>query len=373
MRKIKILYVGSTLGYQGPVCQLYNQVKYLDRERFAPVILTLSPEPEDSLMEAFLELQVPCYSLGLSRLSGLFLAAWRIKRFLKAHSVDIICVWGIRAEICLAFIRAEVPMIGVKYEGFLKPLTISHGIFLGTLMNIVEYIAFKRFEGVVCASEAVRRSASKKQQASLRVIRNGVEDAVFHPLSDEEKAKLRDSLGLPKEVMIFLSVGWLTKGKDPVSVVRGFLASKASKKGLLIFVGEGPLRNRCKKLAVSNRKILFFGRVKNVLAFYRSADVFVSGSLTEGLPTASLEAMASGLPVVLSDIPAHRELLQLDPEAGFLFCPEDVMALRDRFDELMDVDLSVHKDAAVGVIREHLSGRKTSQQYQELYLEFHKG
>jgi len=354
----------------GTVHQVYNQVKYLDRTRFEPHMLTLSSEPEDSLMDLFQQLGILCYSLRLSRLSGLFFAERRIKHFLKTHPLDIICVWGIRAEFFLSLIRPGIPRIVLKYEGFLKSAVISYGPLLGTLINIMQHIAFKRFDGIVCCSEAVYQSARGKIFPDSKVIRNGVDDAIFFPTSGQEKAKLRDNLGLPQNVMIFLSVGYLTKGKDPITVVRGFLESKASEKGLLIFIGIGPLRKKCEKMVEGRENVKFLGQVENVSNYYQASDMFISGSLTEGLPNVVLEGMACGLPGVLSDIPPHREILSLDQKAGLLFLPKAVSELKHRLDEVIDVDLSHRRKAALGIIKNHLNARKIAGQYESFYSSY---
>ena len=82
--------------------------------------------------------------------------------------------------------------------------------------------------------------------------------------------------------------------------------------------------------------MLFSGRQQHeqVPAWLRAADLFVMPTLAEGSPNAVLEAMACGLPVVSSDIPALREAVP--PEAGRLVDPLDVRALGAAIGALVD-------------------------------------
>ena len=75
---------------------------------------------------------------------------------------------------------------------------------------------------------------------------------------------------------------------------------------LLLLIGDGPLREACAEQGVDS--VLVTGQVDNVQDYLRASDVYVSSSMTEGMPLGVLEAMACGLPVLLSDIAAHREL-----------------------------------------------------------------
>ena len=373
MKKLSVLYVGSTLRRAGPVRQLYNLVKYLDGERFAPSILTLSPEPPDSLLEQFGALGVPCRCLGLSRLAGAFRAVSRIKRFLTEHPADLVHVWGLRAAVFLAGTSTGPVRIATKHEGFRRQLLMSHGPLLGALMNSIYTRALEKFDTVVCVSEYVRHSAPAKLSDRLAAIRNGADTDEFAPVSARERSGLKHRLGLPREGRIFLCVGHLDRRKDPVTVIRGFLASGAAKKGSLVVLGGGPLRARCKRLCPTDARVRFAGYVNNVVEYLQAADVFVSASLAEGLPNSLVEALACGLPAVVSDIPPHREVLGLAPQAGLMFTHGDISDLARRLGEVAEADLAGRGEAALRIVREHLNARDMSQQYQSLYLQCTEG
>jgi glycosyltransferase involved in cell wall biosynthesis len=111
------------------------------------------------------------------------------------------------------------------------------------------------------------------------------------------------------------------------------------------------------------------GFVENVEDYLGAADVFVSASLTEGCPNAVMEAMACGLPVVLSDIPPHREILAFNERAGQAFPVKDAAALSRILSERAGTGCSEPSEAALSIIENHLNARKMSLKYQELYAE----
>ena len=116
-----------------------------------------------------------------------------------------------------------------------------------------------------------------------------------------------------KDRFTVLSVGRLEKVKDPLALVSAFGAG-ADPDDRLVFIGAGAQGSaaaaRAAELGLQDR-VLFTGLIARDDVFRRcaAADVFVSTSHGEGLPVAVMEAMAAACPVVLSDIPPHRELV----------------------------------------------------------------
>jgi glycosyltransferase involved in cell wall biosynthesis len=108
------------------------------------------------------------------------------------------------------------------------------------------------------------------------------------------------------------SVGRLTGIKNPFCLLKAFEQSNEGS-SKLVFIGEGDLRARLtaetQKLGLEQQVELtgLVGR-DQVFEYLAAADIFVSVSRGEGLPVAVLEAMACRRPVILSDIPPHREI-----------------------------------------------------------------
>lgn len=94
---------------------------------------------------------------------------------------------------------------------------------------------------------------------------------------------------------------------------------------VLLLPGRGALLDDCRTLAqqkgVADR-VRFPGFTSNIEQYYRAADLCVSSSRSEGLPFNVMEAMACGLPAVLSDVKGHEDLVR-SGENGLLFPYDD--------------------------------------------------
>ena len=126
---------------------------------------------------------------------------------------------------------------------------------------------------------------------------------------------------------LVVSVGRLIGIKDPATVVAAFVRA-ARPEDRLVMVGEGELLSSLELYArrlPGEGGVFFTGLVprEEVHETLHRADVFVSASTVEGLPVAVLEAMVCRCLVVLSDIPAHREIASRTPSAQ-LVAPGDV-------------------------------------------------
>lgn len=175
------------------------------------------------------------------------------------------------------------------------------------LLLIPVFLSFPR---VVCCSRVARESLPRFFQrlagGRLCVVQNGVDVGRVDRIVATRTRSARDG------VFTVASVGQLIERKDPLCVLGAFAAGDDGQRRLTL-IGAGHLRER---LADEIRARGFADRVQLtglipreiVYEHLSRADVFVSASRGEGLPVAVLEAMACRSPVVLSDIPPHREI-----------------------------------------------------------------
>jgi len=104
----------------------------------------------------------------------------------------------------------------------------------------------------------------------------------------------------------------------------------------IVIAGDGPLRKELESLAERLRvKCIFTGAVeqKKIPVFLKSLNIFCFPSLWEGLPSALIEAMAAGLPVIATDIPPHKEVLG---DTGVIVSAGDADALAKAANMLID-------------------------------------
>jgi 1,2-diacylglycerol 3-alpha-glucosyltransferase len=140
----------------------------------------------------------------------------------------------------------------------------------------------------------------------IKCISNGVDIEKFKP--SPLKAKIRRKLGLPQDQILFLSVGRITEQKDLFKMIEVFKnIQKLNSNVLLVIVGGGELLRDLQQYAKNNgiKNVKFEGYVNDeyLPLFYASSDYFIISSKYEGQPLTLLEAIASGLPCIVSKIP----------------------------------------------------------------------
>ena len=148
----------------------------------------------------------------------------------------------------------------------------------------------------------------------IRIVPNGLNHSEFHrDPARKHLARLalrRDfSLQLGDSDIVLLYVGRISERKQPLLLVKTFAAMHSQFSNIhLMLVGTGNLLTKVKDMAERIENVHVLGYVSDVARtnLLSAADAFISLSCYEGLPLAVLEAAAAGLPIVLSDIPAHR-------------------------------------------------------------------
>lgn len=154
------------------------------------------------------------------------------------------------------------------------------------------------------------------------------------------KEKKRKELGFDSDWMILLSSGELIKRKNHETVIRAIARLKKECSDEFerdhiefqyVICGHGKLEVYLKELAQKlgvSELVTFLGYREDMLEIYQIADVFLFPSYQEGLPMALLEAMASGLPVLCSDIRGSRDLMEPEPDSPSGICKGGIMIRR---------------------------------------------
>ncbi|ASI98933.1 glycosyltransferase family 4 protein [Thermococcus celer] len=192
---------------------------------------------------------------------------------------------------------------------------------------------------IIAVSNAARTFIQHFTDVPVEVIPNGVEDEIFQPLSDREKEKVREEMGLEGRVILYVSR--MSPRKGPHVLLNAFHSlSREVDDASLVMVGSGEmlpfLKAQARFLGIEDR-VKFPGHVSgDVLPrLYASADVFVLPSLTaEAFGIVILEAMASAVPVVATTSGGIPEVVQ-ESGSGLLVPPGDESALKDAISKLL--------------------------------------
>ncbi len=159
---------------------------------------------------------------------------------------------------------------------------------------------------------------------NVQVVARGVDTQLFSPA--RRSAALRESWGAGPDTLVMVTVGRLASEKNLDVVVKAYEAMRAAQHDVrLVFVGDGPqraaLQLRCPDAVFAGMR-----RGEDLAVHYASADLFAFASLTETFGNVTIEALASGLPVLAFDTAAAGDwvrhghngwLLPVDDADGF--------------------------------------------------------
>lgn len=362
MEKKKILYIVSTLKKSGPINIVKNIIRYLDRDSFEPIILTLSKEPKNSDKDFFEnDLQVKVYSLNLGRLRGIFYLKDKINDFIVQNNIDLIHSHGLRPDIFSSF--SNVLKISTLHNNPFLDYSYSFGKIKGYLIAKIQLYFIKKFDKKISCSKSISEVLRKQTGINFDFIQNGIyfKDEILC------KEELRKKLGFSKNEIIFISVGVLNEGKDPLTIIE--VLNRIKKENFkLLFLGNGSLFKICKEKA-KNKNIVFLGNVDNVFEYLKASDYFISASLAEGLPNSVLEAMSCGLPCLLSDIPSHQEIIYKSKLSKYIFKTKNSDELFDNINDIIIDDYKNLSKISKDIIDSNFTAKIMSYKYQNLYKE----
>lgn len=354
----KILYIVSTLKRSGPTNQLFNVINHLDRSQFEPHLVTLSPEPADNRWKEFQDINVKLYSLKLSRLQGLLFAKYKLGRLIEAIKPDLIHTQGIRADAIVSSLGMKIPHVATIHNFAPDDYISKFGGLKGRIMVKHHFNVMRKSKYLIACSKTISHKLHSVGIESVP-IQNGVELV----LGDSTNVAWVNQLPRP----LFVSVGSLIPRKNMSYLIDTFNRIEGGGKGSLVILGDGVLMDELKSIAGNN--VHFVGNVVNVPDYLAAADYFVSTSFSEGLPNTVLEALAAGVPAILSNIDSHIEIFKESEKASYLVKLDDeghsLFKVLKEPEKYFDGTAKVEAQRIANGV---FSASVMSQQYQQFYL-----
>lgn len=204
----------------------------------------------------------------------------------------------------------------------------------------------------------------------------GIDVKKFSPnnVGETDKETLRKEFGITSKDTVLLSVGELSTRKNQRVAIEAVAKMNNSSIKYLI-VGQGPLKKTYQELIEKyhlERNVILTGQRRDIKELCSIADVYVFPSLQEGLPVALMEAMASGLPVVCSNIRGNIDLIQ-DNKGGYLVQATDIDAFADGISSLIqDSDKMKEMEAYNIRMISRFSLEKVEEKMKKIYLSVKK-
>jgi len=179
---------------------------------------------------------------------------------------------------------------------------------------------------------AARTRAWLRHATQLVAVPNGIDVGRFAPRDEAARERLVATLGLPPSTRVVGTVGRLNRVKDHAGLLQAFARLQGDvPDAVLVVAGDGELRAELAALAATPAlagRVHLLGDRSDVADLLRAFDLFVMSSRSEGYSIALLEACASALPIVATDVGGNAEIVHAG-ENGLLLPPGDPVALAD--------------------------------------------
>ncbi|MDD4354169.1 MAG: glycosyltransferase family 4 protein, partial [Candidatus Nanoarchaeia archaeon] len=240
----------------------------------------------------------------------------KLIKCIKKNKITTIHVHLANSLIYALILKKLIPSIKIIYH--------EHGeIFYNFRLRLLLALFNKEINLIIAVSKTTKKELLKKSKLpsrKIKVLYNFVNLSKFNP---KKIKKIRKKLNLSTNKLRIGFSGRLTKIKGCEYLIRAL--SKLNFNYTCLIAGDGELKKDLKKLAKSKKiqdKILFLGYQKNMIKFYSSIDILVIPSLSESFGMSLIEAQASGVPIIASNIPAFEELTK-PLKSGILFKTRD--------------------------------------------------
>jgi len=273
------------------------------------------------------------------RFSPPFLTKTSIRKFLREHRPDVVHIQNHFLLSYAVFEVAQELAIPVMGTNHMMPENVAHHLHFSPRMEakVGDYLWYRFVQigkGLAFITAPTYTAAKLSQRPGLGneviPVSCGIDLGSFSP--DNEAADVKQKYAIPDR-RILLCSGRLDKEKRIEVIIQALPAIIERADAHLVVAGTGKLRGALealsRKLGVRER-VTFTGYAtdKDLRRLYRVADLFVMAGVAELQSIVTMEAMASGLPVVAADAMALPELVH-DGENGFLFPPGDAGSLAD--------------------------------------------
>lgn len=368
IKRKNIGFLVSSLAMCGPTKQLLYIIKYMNLKKFKPIILTIKKEGENSLSSSFKDLGIEIVCLNLSSVSYFFRGKKLLKQQVNFYNLELLHSSGIRADFLASSINQKISTIATVRNFPFIDLPSSYGYFLGNLAAHFQTYALKRIGTVVGVSESVQKNIIIDCKiVNALCIKNGIDDFTVSLNYDTFKEDFLANIGKNSQAKIWLVLGNLEMRKGIVQLL-DFWKNLETKTGkdILLLVGSGSLEQEVRDRASFNSSIKVIGHTDEVEKYLFLADYLISNSCAEGLPNSVLEAMKSGLPMLLTDISPHKEFEIEKKNFGFYFKLDDCESFKEAFTYLKRGNYLQMSLNALDTVNEY-SADKMSKKYQRLY------
>jgi glycosyltransferase involved in cell wall biosynthesis len=319
VRKLKILFVIDSLGGGGTERSLAELLPFLIQAGFTPIVTCFYHR--DGVENEVIRQGVDVRFL---KGKGLFTWARQLRQLIKVEQPDIVHTMLADANLAgrIAAIGSpavvisslvNTPYLPVRFQD--PRINVLKFRLVQLIDAVTSHLLTTHFHAVSQAAKEAAVSSLRLPPERITVVERGRDPNRLGLPSVERRLQARQRLQLAEQDKVIVNVGSHEYQKGQKYLLEAFSALYSIHPRLVLLVAgrHGNLTNELENFKDHlglNGQVRFLGHRQNIAEILAAADLFVFPSLYEGLPGAVLEAMALGLPIVASDIPPVREVVE---------------------------------------------------------------
>lgn len=264
-------------------------------------------------------------------------AYFQLKKLMKEQAFDLVH--------CHSPVGGVLARLAAKAAGIKKVIYTAHGFHFCKGAPLINWLLFYPVERLLSRytdtiitinKEDYKRAKSFKSCRVEYVPGIGIDTSSYGMPGIARWARRRE-LGIADDVVLIISVGEFSKRKNQQVIIKSLAAMKNDRIRLML-CGAGQkekmLRLLVQKYGLED-KVIFMGYRNDIPQLLPLADIFVLSSYREGLTVAVMEAMASALPLVCSNVRGNRDLVK-EGRGGYLVAPDDEAAFAKALARLIE-------------------------------------
>jgi glycosyltransferase involved in cell wall biosynthesis len=345
MRKLHITYVTTGLNIGGAEMMLYRLIASTDRSSFDVSVISLIDK--GSIGAQIASLGVPVFALGLHSLLALPKAVLRLRQKLADLQPDLIQGWmyhGNLFGILAAGLTGNFPVVwGIRqslYDLHSEKGTTAAIIRLSALMSSLPRQIIYNSRISAEHHEAIGYAKDKRL-----IIPNGFDCTTFHPSSTARNKLLRE-LAEDADILLIGLIGRYHKAKDHGNFIQAATLIIATHPEVrFVLVGSGVnWENQALRTAIEStgnaRAFHLLGERRDVPDIMAGLDIVVSSSCTEAFPNVVGEAMACGVPCIVTDVGESARIVE---DTGIVVPPRNPVALALAMQQVIRISTTERK------------------------------
>lgn len=305
---LKICYIINTTNNCGPVnvlLSLVRGIKQQFKENEISIIVLKDDNSTSSKKKDFLNQGIEIIKIN---------SIPELLRYIKKKNFDIIHSHGLIPDtinFLLKTFHISVNSLNVTtlHNYPFEDYILTYGKLKGYLMAQWQNFLARKLEGIACSKSIKQKMLV--HGTNVYYIQNGVP---FPKNISFNKNKYKN----------FIFIGEINKRKNVEFLLEYFMDHTEY---IFTILGDGPDYSGLKNMTQDYNNIMWLGRKENIIPYLKKSDVFISSSLSEGMPMAILEALSYGKPVILSDILSHKEIYDEIHDGIWLFKNNSIESL----------------------------------------------